>query len=162
MKYIEFASTQAPQTYVVQPDQFKRNRIRNNIATNIAKDRARPQPTADDLAIGFARYCQVQRQADLNYEKSRRSAAKRAESKVVPEGNNAVQIISQVQESADYLHVYTAVIRVKVAGSTSSIRTQILADGLAQARKLLQHLYGVDNVMALVAVGHHSHSSKVS
>lgn len=161
MRYTEFASNQSPQTYVVQPDQFKRNRMRNNIATNIAIDRARPPPTADDLAIGFARYCQVQRQADLNYKKSRRAAAKQAASKEVPKGRNAKQIISQVQESADCLHVFTAVVRVKVAGSTSSIRTQILSDGLAQARKLLQHLYGVDNVMALVA-GHSSHGTKVS
>jgi hypothetical protein len=74
MRFSEFAPNHATMTYVVQPDQVKRLRLRNTIAANIAKDSARAKPTADDLALAFARYCQVQRQANRNYEKSRQVA----------------------------------------------------------------------------------------
>lgn len=152
MKYTEFANTQAPKTYVVQPDQVKRDRLRNNIAANIARDRARLVPTADDLAIGFARYCQVQKQADRRYDRARRAAAKAAESKVVPDKPSTLEASSGLQEGGDHLRVYFAVVRVNVRGSAATIRTQVLADGVDQARRLLQHLYGIKNVLSLVRV----------
>lgn len=150
MKYTDFASTKAPQTYVVQPDQFKRNRLRNNIATNIARDRARPQPTADDLAIGFARYCQVQKQANRRYEISQRTVASQ-DRLAIPASQRVKSDLTRILESEGGLHPYIGLVRVKIAGGTCNIRTQIHADGLTQAWKLLQYLYGVGNVMAVVA-----------
>ena len=54
-------------------------------------------------------------------------------------------------ERTDPLHAYIAVVRVKVSGSASNLRTQVWADGILQARKLLQHQYGVNSILALAA-----------
>lgn len=59
--------------------------------------------------------------------------------------------LGPIVESVGGLHPYIGLVRVKMAGGACNIRTQIHADGLTQAWKLLQHLYGVGNVMAVVA-----------
>ncbi|MEY4100456.1 MAG: hypothetical protein RL300_1627, partial [Pseudomonadota bacterium] len=57
----------------------------------------------------------------------------------------------------EHLHVYVAAVRVKVAGSTSTIRTQVCAEGISQARKLLQYVYGVHNVLAVAPASQVAH-----
>ena len=48
------------------------------------------------------------------------------------------------------LRVYTVIVRVNAAGSSASIRTLLHAEGIAHARMLAQHMYGVSNVLSVV------------
>lgn len=162
MKYTDIRPTQPQQPYVVQPNQVKRSRLRKGIAVAIAKDQANPKPTTDDLAIGFARYAQVQRQADRQYEKARRSAAKLAQKKIGVVQETRQDPAQLLLERPDPLHAYIAVVRVKVSGSASNLRTQVWADGILQARKLLQQQYGVNSILALVPARNWERACKVS
>jgi len=45
------------------------------------------------------------------------------------------------------LRAYTGIVRASVAGNSATIRTIVHAEGVAHARMLLQHLYGVSNVL---------------
>lgn len=55
-----------------------------------------------------------------------------------------------VEVTTGQLRTYTAMVRVSVAGSSASIRTLVQAQNIAHARMLLQHLYGVSNVLSVV------------
>jgi len=56
----------------------------------------------------------------------------------------------RIAEVTNPLHSYTAVVRVRVAGSSASIRTLVQAGNVLQARMLLLHLYGQGNVISVV------------
>jgi len=56
----------------------------------------------------------------------------------------------RIAEVTHPLHTYTAVVRLRVAGSSASIRTLVQADSVLQARMLLLHLYGQGNVLSVV------------
>lgn len=55
----------------------------------------------------------------------------------------------RIVEVISSLHTYTATVRVHVGGGALVLRTHVHADGIAHARALLVHLYGMGNVLAL-------------
>jgi hypothetical protein len=55
----------------------------------------------------------------------------------------------RIVEVTNPLHTYTAAVRVSVGGSALIVRTQVQADGITQARALLQYLYGPGNVLSV-------------
>lgn len=55
----------------------------------------------------------------------------------------------RIAEVISSLHTYTATVRVHVGGGALVLRTHVHADGIAHARALLVHLYGMGNVLAL-------------
>jgi hypothetical protein len=56
----------------------------------------------------------------------------------------------RIAEVTNPLHTYTAVVRVRVAGGSASIRTLVQAGSMLQARMLLLHVYGPGNVLSVV------------
>lgn len=56
----------------------------------------------------------------------------------------------RIAEVTTPLHTFTATVRVHVGGSAMLVRTQVHADGMTQARALMQYLYGVGNVLSVV------------
>ena len=56
----------------------------------------------------------------------------------------------RIAEVTTPLHTFTATVRVHVGGSAMLVRTQVNADGMTQARALMQYLYGVGNVLSVV------------
>ena len=72
MKIFEIAPADAPIPAATQlvPDQLKRERMRNQLAMQTAASSNDVQPTTDDLAIAFSRYCQAQNAVNRQYEKS--------------------------------------------------------------------------------------------
>ena len=63
----------------------------------------------------------------------------------------APSVPSPIHEgSTGQLHTYIVIVRVTAAGSSASIRTLLHAEGIAHARMLAQHMYGVSNVLSVV------------
>jgi hypothetical protein len=48
------------------------------------------------------------------------------------------------------LRSFTATVRIHTGNRRITLRTQVQADGITQARTLLQHLYGVGNVLSVM------------
>ena len=55
----------------------------------------------------------------------------------------------RIVEVINSLHTYTAAVRITVNGSALIERTQVQADGITQARALLQYLYGQSSVLSV-------------
>ena len=56
----------------------------------------------------------------------------------------------RIFEIATPLRTFTATVRIDTGNRCITLRTQIKADGITQARTLLQHLYGVGNVLSVM------------
>ena len=54
-----------------------------------------------------------------------------------------------IVEIAMPLRTFTATVRVIVGSAQVTLRTKIDADGITQARTLLQRLYGASNVLSI-------------
>lgn len=58
----------------------------------------------------------------------------------------------KINEFTNNLNTYIATVRVILRDSTSTARTSIVADGIAQAKSMLTRIYGAGNVMSIQAV----------
>ncbi len=54
-----------------------------------------------------------------------------------------------IHEVTNHLKRYDATVRVKQGGSSTTVKTQVKADGLSQARAMLSHIYGASNVLSV-------------
>ena len=55
-----------------------------------------------------------------------------------------------INEVTGQLRTFTAVVRVDSNGASVNVQTQINAAGLYQARVMLQHLYGLNNLVSVL------------
>lgn len=55
----------------------------------------------------------------------------------------------RIVEVINSMQTYTAAVRITVNGSALIVRTQVQADGITQARALLQYLYGQSSVLSV-------------
>lgn len=55
----------------------------------------------------------------------------------------------RIAEVTNSMHTYTAAVRISVGSSALIVRTEVQADGITQARALLQYLYGPGNVLSV-------------
>jgi len=58
----------------------------------------------------------------------------------------------KINEVANNLNTYIATVRVVLRNGTTTAKTQIVADGVSQARSMLTRIYGVGNVLSLQMV----------
>lgn len=148
MRFTEFAPTRPTQPirrpYVVEPDQVKRARLVNRMATAIAFRRSIRKPTPDDQAMAFAVYSQTQRKANRDFEKAQQSRRTNV-------GEQCEQD-SQLFEVADQMQTFIAAVRLQMGNNTPIVRTQLRAPSFAQAFRLLEFLYGKGNVMQMFPV----------
>ena len=55
----------------------------------------------------------------------------------------------KINEFTTNLNTYIATVRVVLRNGTTMAKTHVIADGINQARMMLMHLYGEDNVLSV-------------
>jgi hypothetical protein len=58
----------------------------------------------------------------------------------------------KINEFTTHLNTYIATVRVVLRNGTIMAKTHVFADGINQARMMLMHLYGEDNVLSVTQV----------
>jgi hypothetical protein len=58
----------------------------------------------------------------------------------------------KINEFNTNLNTYVATVRIVLRNGTTMAKTHVICDGINQARMLLMHLYGEDNVFSVQAV----------